>query len=60
MRVLQFSSLVYQLNLSNRNGKSSSDKCSSLDNPASFLNPFQFEITFECLENLSEGKNTMK
>ncbi|XP_071481392.1 histone chaperone asf1b-B-like [Diadema antillarum] len=25
-----------------------------LDNPASFLNPFQFEITFECMENLSE------
>lgn len=25
-----------------------------LDNPASFLNPFQFEITFECAEDLSE------
>ncbi|XP_071953562.1 histone chaperone asf1b-B-like [Antedon mediterranea] len=25
-----------------------------LDNPASFLNPFQFEITFECLEDLAE------
>ncbi|XP_033096892.1 histone chaperone asf1b-B-like [Anneissia japonica] len=25
-----------------------------LDNPASFLNPFQFEITFECLEDLPE------
>ncbi|PIK53481.1 putative histone chaperone ASF1A [Apostichopus japonicus] len=25
-----------------------------LDNPASFLNPFQFEITFECMEDLAE------
>ena len=27
-----------------------------LDNPSPFLNPFQFEITFECLEDLPEGK----
>jgi hypothetical protein len=26
-----------------------------LDNPAPFLNPFQFELTFECLEELKEG-----
>ena len=26
-----------------------------LDNPSPFLNPFQFEITFEALEDLSEG-----
>jgi len=25
-----------------------------LDNPSPFLNPFQFEITFECIEDLSE------
>ncbi|XP_064386483.1 histone chaperone asf1-like [Halichondria panicea] len=25
-----------------------------LDNPTAFLNPFQFEITFECLENLEK------
>ncbi|XP_014664646.1 PREDICTED: histone chaperone ASF1A-like [Priapulus caudatus] len=25
-----------------------------LDNPSPFLNPFQFEITFECIENLPE------
>ncbi|XP_069126756.1 histone chaperone asf1b-A-like [Argopecten irradians] len=25
-----------------------------LDNPSPFLNPFQFEITFECLEDLTE------
>ncbi|XP_005993902.1 histone chaperone ASF1 [Latimeria chalumnae] len=25
-----------------------------LDNPSPFYNPFQFEITFECIENLSE------
>jgi len=25
-----------------------------LDNPTSFLNPFQFEITFECLQELQE------
>lgn len=25
-----------------------------LDNPSPFLNPFQFEITFECLEDLPE------
>lgn len=26
-----------------------------LDNPSPFGNPFQFEITFECMEDLSEG-----
>jgi len=25
-----------------------------LDNPSAFLNPFQFEITFECIENLPD------
>lgn len=25
-----------------------------LDNPTSFLNPFQFEVTFECLQELSD------
>ena len=25
-----------------------------LDNPSSFCNPFQFEITFECIEDLQE------
>lgn len=29
-----------------------------LDNPSPFGNPFQFEITFECMEDLSEGKYT--
>jgi histone chaperone ASF1 len=28
-----------------------------LDNPSPFLNPFQFELTFECIEELKEGKN---
>lgn len=27
-----------------------------LDNPSPFFNPFQFEITFECVEALQEGK----
>jgi ASF1 like histone chaperone len=27
-----------------------------LDNPTCFLNPFQFEITFECLQELDDGK----
>lgn len=27
-----------------------------MDNPSPFLNPFQFEITFECTEELKEGK----
>lgn len=27
-----------------------------LDNPSPFGNPFQFEITFECMEDLPEGK----
>lgn len=27
-----------------------------LDNPTSFMNPFQFEITFECLQELDDGK----
>ena len=26
-----------------------------LDNPTAFCNPFQFEITFECLEDLADG-----
>jgi len=26
-----------------------------LDNPSPFVNPFQFEITFDCTENLPEG-----
>lgn len=26
-----------------------------LDNPSPFLNPFQFELTFECIEDLNEG-----
>jgi len=26
-----------------------------LDNPSPFVNPFQFEITFDCTENLQEG-----
>eukprot|EP00977_Amphora_coffeiformis_P028157 scaffold34710_cov208-Amphora_coffeaeformis.AAC.3 len=26
-----------------------------LDNPCNFANPFQFEITFECLQELEEG-----
>jgi histone chaperone ASF1 len=29
-----------------------------LDNPTSFVNPFQFEITFECLTELDEGKQS--
>lgn len=28
-----------------------------LDNPTSFKNPFQFEITFECNAPLKDGKN---
>ncbi len=27
-----------------------------LDNPSPFKNPFQFEITFECLEDLKDGE----
>ena len=30
-----------------------------LDNPANFFKPFQFEVTFECIEDLSDGKLTM-
>lgn len=26
-----------------------------LDNPAAFLNPFQFEISYECLTPLKDG-----
>lgn len=29
-----------------------------LDNPSPFFNPFQFEITFECVEDLQEGEDT--
>jgi len=28
-----------------------------LDNPAPFGNPLQFEITFECLQALEDGKS---
>lgn len=28
-----------------------------LDNPTKFLNPFQFEITFECISPLKEGNH---
>lgn len=28
-----------------------------LDNPTHFLNPFQFEVTFECFEDLPEGRD---
>ena len=28
-----------------------------LDNPTAFNNPFQFEITFECLEDLADGES---
>jgi len=31
-----------------------------LDNPTKFLNPFQFEITFECISPLKEGINIWK
>jgi len=27
-----------------------------LDNPTAFANPFQFDITFQCAEDLSDGK----
>lgn len=30
-------------------------KQSVLDNPTCFLNPLQFEITFECLQELDDG-----
>lgn len=30
-----------------------------LDNPTSFLNPFQFEITFECLQELDDGMSML-
>jgi histone chaperone ASF1 len=26
-----------------------------LDNPTAFTNPFQFEVTFECLQELKDG-----
>jgi histone chaperone ASF1 len=30
-----------------------------LDNPTSFTNPFQFEVTFECVQELADGKLTV-
>ena len=27
-----------------------------LDNPTAFTNPFQFEITFECIQPLKDGE----
>ena len=27
-----------------------------LDNPTAFTNPFQFEVTFECIQPLDDGK----
>ena len=26
-----------------------------LDNPTAYTNPFQFEVTFECLQQLEDG-----
>lgn len=31
-----------------------------LDNPTAFFNPFQFEITFECLEDLPDGEYVVR
>jgi len=31
-----------------------------LDNPTNFQNPFQFEITFECLQELEDGAWNIK
>lgn len=31
-----------------------------LDNPSPFGNPFQFEITFECMEDLPEGRQQQR
>jgi hypothetical protein len=31
-----------------------------LNNPAPFLAPYEFEITFECLEQLQKGENRDK
>ena len=31
-----------------------------LDNPTAFQNPFQFEITFECLEDLPTGEEGVR
>lgn len=31
-----------------------------LDNPTAFQNPFQFEITFECLEDLPTGERRVR
>jgi ASF1 like histone chaperone len=31
-----------------------------LNNPAKFSDPYQFEITFECLEPLQKGKSSQK
>ena len=28
-----------------------------LDNPTAFTNPFQFEVTFECLQELQDGQS---
>ena len=28
-----------------------------LDNPAPFTNQFSFEVTFECIQELADGKN---
>lgn len=30
-----------------------------LGNPSPFLNPFQFELTFECIEDLNEGNSVV-
>jgi len=30
-----------------------------LDNPTAFLNPFQFEISYECLVSLDDGTDRL-
>lgn len=36
------------------------DNTVALNNPTSFGDPFQFEITFECLQLLDDGKYFQK
>jgi hypothetical protein len=31
-----------------------------LNNPAAFSDPYEFEITFECLEQLQKGETTAR
>ena len=51
----RFVDLVFLTSLDHTMAKVQVTNVTVLDNPTAFQNPFQFEITFECVEELTTG-----